>query len=251
MDLPESIEILVVDDDAELRELIADRFRSFKFNVGTASSGHSAYDMILQQTYHMVVTDLRMPEGDGMELLQRIRDKDIELPKVFVITGFEDHGQSDLFAAGADGIFNKPFNTKLFIDTVRKALLSRADRWKNSPQVLPVTTWRASFSSLCDAEEKRDLILGRGGFFLASGADIDGLDNGQAVDFEFAFESGPISQLVGSGEVRWIRRRGPWPGVGLEIIGLVDGHREEALALIEQRIAVGGPAGRAFIPDGL
>lgn len=114
--------ILVVDDDEDLREVMFSIFALQGFTVLQADNGVTALDMILNSKIDVVVSDIRMPGGDGLTLLQKVRDHDPKLPIVIFVTGFADISISDCIRIGAQQVFSKPFNQKDLVDAVKNSL---------------------------------------------------------------------------------------------------------------------------------
>ena len=118
--------ILVVDDNAGIREAVEKILEKEEtYTVFTASNGEEAVKILQQNTIAVLLTDLRMPKVDGLELLKIAKtiSEDIE---VILITG---HGTVEV-AVGVmkDGAFDfiqKPFNKTTVIKTVRKAIEKR------------------------------------------------------------------------------------------------------------------------------
>jgi two-component system, NtrC family, response regulator GlrR len=109
--------VLVVDDEADLRDAIVYDFKRRGFTVLSAVSGASAYRQIEVQTVDIVVSDVRMPEGDGTFLLEKIRASGRKIP-VILVTGFTDHTEQELLAKGAVKVFAKPFDRKALMRAV-------------------------------------------------------------------------------------------------------------------------------------
>lgn len=107
--------ILVVDDEADLRNLLSQSLRMFGAEVIEATSGNTAWALI--QTLppgkvSAIVSDVRMADGDGIELMTRVRDFAGALPKVVLITGYADMPEAEILARGAAKILAKPFRLK-------------------------------------------------------------------------------------------------------------------------------------------
>ena len=83
--------ILVVDDEEGLREFVAESLESEGHHVTTAADGAEAYELLCKRGFDAVVTDLKMPKLDGMELLRRVRSEQPEVEFV-VLTA---HGTVD------------------------------------------------------------------------------------------------------------------------------------------------------------
>ena len=82
----ERIVILVVDDEAVIRDGIKRVLEGDRFEVETCRSGHIAIERLQEKDYGLIITDLKMPGMDGVELLKAIRERDIQTP-VIVLTG--------------------------------------------------------------------------------------------------------------------------------------------------------------------
>jgi DNA-binding NtrC family response regulator len=114
--------ILVVDDDAHIRQALVDRFVARKFDVSSAGSGKDALSKISREHPDVVLLDLQLPEGDGFWVLKQLKDEGIEAT-VVVITA---HGTVDravqAMKEGAYDFIQKPFEPALVEETVRRAL---------------------------------------------------------------------------------------------------------------------------------
>ena len=77
-----SYKILVVDDEPDLRELLADEFEYAGHKPFLASNGKEAYDLCTNEEFDAVISDVRMPGGDGIELLEDIETDGSELSEM-------------------------------------------------------------------------------------------------------------------------------------------------------------------------
>ena len=114
--------VLVVDDDLDLRELMASIFEDQGFTVLSADSGVSAFELVKVNKIDIVISDMRMPGGDGLSLLEKIRAYDPEIPVVIFVTGYSDVSVTDCITKGAKTVFQKPFNQKDLINSVMSTL---------------------------------------------------------------------------------------------------------------------------------
>jgi len=115
--------LLVVDDEETLRNAMVFDFKRKGFTVLSAESGQTAFEIVKSQKIHLVVSDMRMPGGDGMSLLENIRAYDPTLPTVIFITGFIDVTEEQAIAKGARKVLSKPFDRKVLMDSVLDAVL--------------------------------------------------------------------------------------------------------------------------------
>jgi serine phosphatase RsbU (regulator of sigma subunit)/FixJ family two-component response regulator/anti-sigma regulatory factor (Ser/Thr protein kinase) len=124
------IRILVVDDDAALLQALPEtlHLRMPESAVDTADSAAAALECIASKDYDAIVTDIKMPGVDGLELLGRIREVQPDTPAL-VITG---HGEHDLaiqsLRAGAFDYVQKPIDREYFIASLHRAVHARALR---------------------------------------------------------------------------------------------------------------------------
>ena len=101
--------ILAVDDMEINRHHLRKILESEGFEVETAADGRSAWDALRAHKYHLVITDLRMPELSGLELLARVRAERLPVG-VIVLTAFGDPTEAlHAMKAGADDFVTKPY----------------------------------------------------------------------------------------------------------------------------------------------
>ncbi|HVI92817.1 MAG TPA: sigma-54 dependent transcriptional regulator, partial [Anaeromyxobacter sp.] len=116
--------VLVVDDDAGVRYTLREILASAGVEVDEAADGVEALGRLDARPASLVVTDLRMPRMDGMELLRRVQAR-APAPRVVVITAHGSERQAvDAMKAGAYDYFRKPFDNDELLAVVRRALES-------------------------------------------------------------------------------------------------------------------------------
>jgi excisionase family DNA binding protein len=113
--------VLIVDDDTDVRSVIADAFRtevSDEINIREAQSGTDAFLAIGRSKPDMIILDVRMPDMDGYDVCERLKANDnIRDIKIVAISG--DHrpeSRERILAAGADMFFTKPLDLIGFRD---------------------------------------------------------------------------------------------------------------------------------------
>jgi DNA-binding NtrC family response regulator len=115
--------ILVVDDESHVAETLRDVLEYQGFATEIAQNGKEALDRLMGGVYFdLIITDMVMPEMDGLELLKHVRQLNKDLP-VIVLTGYADFERG--FAAIKEGVshfMSKPFSVRLLIDAVDDAL---------------------------------------------------------------------------------------------------------------------------------
>lgn len=118
--------ILVVEDDAALRDLIREELEDAGFVVIAAGDAESAVRLMAQRAPELIVSDVRLPGDSGLMLLERSRSMAVP-PAFIVITAFGTVEQAvDALKRGADDFLTKPLNLDHLLLTVQRALERRA-----------------------------------------------------------------------------------------------------------------------------
>ena len=119
------IQVVLIDDDDHLRQALSQTLDLAGLKVISLADARGAAERIPPDWPGVLVSDIRMPGLDGLQLLQQLKEQDAELP-VLLITG---HGDVPLavqaMRAGAYDFLEKPFATDTLIDSVRRALALR------------------------------------------------------------------------------------------------------------------------------
>src|SRR3954471_13616130 len=114
--------ILIVDDDRAQRSLLETFLHAQGYQTHSAASGEAALQLLLEEKFSMMISDVRMPGMSGLEMLRRVRQKHPDLP-VLLVTAFADIRSA--VTAMRDGAVNylaKPIDLDELILTVRKAI---------------------------------------------------------------------------------------------------------------------------------
>lgn len=115
--------VLVVDDDAAVRDLVATMLQTGGYSVSVASNGRAALSKLASEEFDLIITDLVMPEQEGIETIKVIRR---DYPEVKVIAMSGAFGGDYLRIAGylgAHGTIAKPLHIQTFLDTVQSVLM--------------------------------------------------------------------------------------------------------------------------------
>lgn len=113
------INLLVVEDDDQLRESLRRHLSEQNYTVSTASNGNEAIPLLYGRGFKLVVLDLKMPYLDGFKVLQFIKSTFPDV-KVIVLTGYGDLTNiQKCKSLGADEIINKPYDLEHLFDSVR------------------------------------------------------------------------------------------------------------------------------------
>ena len=104
--------ILIVDDEEELRKALVFEFKRKGCFVLEAASGNEAYALAEKENFDVVITDVRMPNGTGVELLEKMKKICPGLPVILLMTGHADISEPEAIKKGAIGLVGKPIDRK-------------------------------------------------------------------------------------------------------------------------------------------
>lgn len=186
--------ILIVDDDAHLLELLQQTLAALGYETRAASGGAEALDILTSDSFELMVTDIKMPNIDGISLLRKVRRHYPAMPVLF-ITGVAS--PEIIAAADPDGFLAKPFRIS-HIEELIEATISRQQETGNGrhgprrilvvdadeefreavSEALSVSDYMP-FAVASQTDALRELDNGR---FDAVVADLEGTDD-QPLDF--------------------------------------------------------------------
>lgn len=113
--MKQALQILVVEDDAVLRKVVASLFAKIA-TVATAESGNDAIAHLKENRVDMVFSDVCMPNGDGVELLDWMQSSLLNPPPIVLVTGHASISADEAKAKGAHSIVDKPFKMRSLLD---------------------------------------------------------------------------------------------------------------------------------------
>ncbi len=119
--MSETKKILVVDDEAQITRVLRASLRAHRYEVRTAADGVSALDTFHDWRPDLIITDLQMPEMDGIELCREMR-KISTVPIIVLSVKGEEKTKVEALDAGADDYVTKPFGIDELLARIRAAL---------------------------------------------------------------------------------------------------------------------------------
>ena len=118
--------IIVIDDDNKGNLMVCRILEKEGYQVSTACNGAEGLKMIMKERPDLVITDLYMPEKDGLETIMELRQTDKELRILAISGGCAKINMADILDTaemfGADAIMAKPFQLESFLDKVKELL---------------------------------------------------------------------------------------------------------------------------------
>jgi two-component system, LuxR family, response regulator FixJ len=150
----------VIDDDEALRESLAFLLRAAQLEVKSYPSATAFLDGLPDESLGCVITDVRMPDISGIDLLRRLKELNIGVP-VIVVTGHGDVALAvEAMKIGAADFFEKPFDDDLLLASVRSALREQEGQKKRYAERAEIETRIAALSPR-ERDVLRGLIEGR------------------------------------------------------------------------------------------
>lgn len=127
--------ILIIDDEEEIRDLIAYNLRKEGFNISTAENGKVGFEKLKEQHIDLILLDVMMPEMDGMEFCAQLRANSAfdRIIVCFLTARNEDYSQITGLDSGADDYIAKPVKPRVLISRI-KALLRRSETTTSATQ---------------------------------------------------------------------------------------------------------------------
>jgi CheY-like chemotaxis protein len=231
--------ILIADDEPDMREIFAAWFRQLGCIVTEAADGQEALDAVSRDRFDAIVTDVRMPRLDGVQLVRQLHRTGHYTPIVIFVSGFADLTLVDAFDLGVEAVMSKPCEKKDLIGAVQRSLLRRDlifDPLTALPPPAPGNCIRESFSSSASASQ---VAFGRGGFSIDLSQQ---LFPDSTIGFSISFAHGALTHLAGSGVLRWYEAVSGGSRAGIEILHL------DAESLVQYASYLKAFAPVSFIP---
>ena len=223
--------ILVVDDEPDLCELLAEELASAGFNTKTANSGQEALGLLKQTHIDLIVSDIRMPVMDGMTMLKKLGAEAGRVPPVIFVTGYAQINLVDAFDSGAVAIFSKPVDYDALMRAINRCI--QPDIRRSAGKVRLEATVEIELEAKSALIKAQTVNVGRGGAFVALTSDFPEL--GSLIRFRISFSDGNYSPIEGLATCRWIRKEagsGIPAGIGIEFEELTPTSKHNLISLI-------------------
>jgi len=150
--------ILVVDDEPQITRVLKTTLSSQGYGVRSASDGEEALDEMKTWAPDLIITDLRMPRMDGLELCRRVR-KDSRIPIIVLSVKGEEATKVEALDAGADDYITKPFSVNELLGRVRAAFRRATAAEAPAPVPIQIGAFRIDIPSRTVTVKKRGIHL--------------------------------------------------------------------------------------------
>ncbi len=116
--------ILVVDDFASIRNFVCETLEKKGYHTIGAVNGNEAYQIVIKNTVHLVLSDYNMPECTGLELLKKIKNnpETAKIPVIFLTTEASPEKMRNAKEAGLSGWIKKPYRAETFFAQIENAI---------------------------------------------------------------------------------------------------------------------------------
>lgn len=120
--MEEQKKILIVDDEEVIRDFLSEVLKD-SYAISTATDGDEAIELIKQQSFDLIITDMKMPKVTGEEVVKFAKENSPN-SKVIIVSGYSSlYSVSESVEYGADGFISKPFSIKQLMSTLEKCLM--------------------------------------------------------------------------------------------------------------------------------
>ena len=110
--------VLIVDDQVELCDILAEDLDYRGYTTLTAHSGNKAFEIYKEKHIDILLSDIKMPDGDGLELVRYICNFAKRTPVLILMTGYADVRDQDILDMGVEKIYYKPVDMDELIDDI-------------------------------------------------------------------------------------------------------------------------------------
>jgi CheY-like chemotaxis protein len=120
--------ILVVDDDPDLLQSLRVLLEAYDYRVVAAANAEAAIAAVVEQQPDLVLTDIYMPDADGFELINALRQRNLLVPVIAMSGGSRVGNYDNLSIAthlGAAAVIDKPFSNASLIETIERVLTAQ------------------------------------------------------------------------------------------------------------------------------
>lgn len=114
--------ILIIDDERSIRNTMKDILEFEKHTISLAENGREGLEMAVSKPFDLIFSDIKMPEMDGMELLQQLKEKEVDVPVVMISGHGSIETAVESIKKGAFDFIEKPIDLNRLLITVRNAL---------------------------------------------------------------------------------------------------------------------------------
>lgn len=143
----ENKKILLVEDDPNFGAILKDYLMLNDFDVTLAKNGMEGFEKFKKDTYDLCILDVMMPYKDGYTLAKEIREKNKEIPLIFLTAKSMKEDVLKGYKVGADDYLNKPFDSEVLLMKIRAIMLRKQSESKTDNTKFEFTIGRFHLNS--------------------------------------------------------------------------------------------------------
>lgn len=129
----ENKKILLVEDDQNFGAILKDYLLLNDFDVVLAKNGMEGFEKFKKDTYDLCILDVMMPYKDGYTLAKEIREKNKDVPIIFLTAKSMKEDVLKGYKVGADDYLNKPFDSEVLLMKIKAIIQRKSSEVKNEP----------------------------------------------------------------------------------------------------------------------
>lgn len=126
--------ILITDDDDDLAMIISDMLTSYGYKVSRAENGEQAFELLSENTYHIILLDINLPDVDGFELCRQLREIST-VPIIFASARKSEIDRIQGYDIGGDDYLSKPYSMKELLSHIN-ALVRRTYGFQKQEKII-------------------------------------------------------------------------------------------------------------------
>lgn len=155
--------ILIVEDDKNLRKLVTTYLNKNGYNMFEATDGQLALDILDKEYIDLIISDIMMPKMDGFELIKELRQASYEIPILILTAKSDIDDKKEGFLLGADDYMVKPVDIEEML--LRVQVLLRRSK-KASDKKIKIGNLVLNYNQLSVTKNKKEYILAQKEFYL-------------------------------------------------------------------------------------
>lgn len=193
--------VLIVDDSPELRKLFSFALSGYGgYTIRQAPGGAEALDLIAQNTFDVAVLDLGMPDMNGIDLINRLRQGERTADMAIVVASGREDGAEAALAAGADRYLQKPVQPQELYEAIEAVLAEKRGSRRVGGDTLGTQTLLESFPYFVTVfDDRRRVVMANTAFFEGTSTGLaDSGVNGMEAVSELI---GPLDQAIRTHDV--------------------------------------------------
>ena len=139
--------ILLVEDDSNFGRILKEYLSINKYNVDLASNGIEGYEKFTRSEYDLCILDVMMPYKDGFTLAKEIREKNDQIPIIFLTAKTLKEDVLKGYKIGADDYLTKPFDSEILLAKIKSLFIRKNLLKSNSSSVYEFSFGKFNFNS--------------------------------------------------------------------------------------------------------